>query len=168
MTAYLATIIGIMLAAFVIGWRLGRARQNQQVNLTPVMAAVFIGLGLAWLAGAWLARNYADTDGLGADAAGWFAHSGKWLILLAGMMFGHGWICGGKQILPPPARRILYFIAVLGIVALAVTQTVPVYFLLGDGRRDADGFVRQSEKVESTCGAVALRSCTVRKEDEKL
>jgi hypothetical protein len=153
MTVYLATIFGIALAAFVFGRRLGWARQN---NLPPAMAAISIGLGLVWFFGAWLARTHADTDGFGADAAGWFAHSGKWLVLLAGMMFGHGWICGGKQIPPGRTRRIFYFIAVLGIVALVVARTVPVYFLLGDGRRDVDGLVRQSEKIESTCGAVAL------------
>ena len=156
MTAYLATVFGISLATLVAGWRLGRSRQNQRENLPPVMAGGFIALGIIWFVAARLARTHAGTDGFGADAAGWFAYSGKWLVLLGGMIFGHGWVCGGKQIPPGRTRRIFYFIAVLGIVALVVARTVPVYFLLGDGRRDVDGFVRQSEKVETTCGAVAL------------
>jgi hypothetical protein len=156
MTAYLATVLGIALTAFAVGWRLARSQQNRRGELPPETAVALIGLGLAWFIIARLARTYADTDGLGAEVADWFAHSGKWLVLLGGMVFGHGWICGGKQIPPAGMRRILYFIPVLGIVALMVARTVPVYFLLGHGRRDADGLVRQSEQVETTCGAVAL------------
>lgn len=156
MTAYLATILGISLAAFAIGWRLGRTRENRRGNLSPVTAGIFIAIGVAWLIAARLARTYADTDGFGADAACWFAHSGKWLVLLAGMLFGHGCVCGRKQIPQSKTRRIFYFVAVLGVVALVVARTVPVYFLLCDGRRDADRFVRESEEFEVTCGAVAL------------
>jgi len=156
MFTYLALIAGIAAASFGLGWRRGRTRPPQHEKLSPMTAAIFVGLGMAWLLGARLARNYADTDGFGADLAGWFAHSGKWLILLAGILFGHGWICAGKLIPPGRTRRIFYFTAVLGMVALIGWLTMPVYIFLGDGRRDRDGYLRESQTFEVTCGAVAL------------
>ncbi len=117
---------------------------------------MLLAAGIFWLLAARLARSYADTDGFGADAAGWFAQSGKWFVLLGAMMFGHGWICGARQTPAGSLRRIFYCVAVFGISTLAVSRTLPIYFLLDDGRRDDDGCLRQSEKVEVTCGAVAL------------
>lgn len=156
MIGYLATVLGITLAAFVTGRSWARRRQNSDGKMSPVLAMTVIAAALGWFAAARLARNYADTDGWGADAAGWFAHAGKWLILLGAMSFGHSWICGAKQIPAGRARRIFYFAAVLGMTTLILSRTVPVYFLLGNGQRDAHGFVRQSERLEVTCGAVAL------------
>ena len=156
MTAYIATVAAVAGTALFSGWRASRRRQNRSGILSPIAAGILTGLGLLWLAAARLARNYADYDSFGADAAGWFAHSGKWLVLLAAITFGHGWILGAGQMPAGHTRRIFYYVSVLGVVALIVFRTTPVYFLLGDGRRDADGFVRQSEKLEVTCGAVAL------------
>lgn len=153
---YLATIFGTALAAWFFGWRTGKLRRNHGAKLSLPAALALTGLGLLWLAAARLARDYADTDGRGVAAAEWFAHSGKWLILLGAMMLGHGWICGSQQIPPGRTRRIFYFTAVLGAGALVILRTLPVYFLLGDGRREADGILRESEKLEVTCGAVAL------------
>ncbi len=156
MIAYLFLITVLAAAAFAVGWRRGRTQPNRTENLSPLTAVLLVGLGLAWFIGARLARTYSDTDGFGTDAAGWFAHTGKWLVLLAAMMFGHGWICAGKLVPPGRTRRIFYFTAVLGMMVLIGWRTLPVYFFLGDGRRDADGYLRQSQAYEVTCGAVAL------------
>ena len=142
--------------ACLAGARLGRRHAAHNGRLFPLAAGSALALGLVWFLAAWRARFYADTDGLGATLAEWFAHSGKWLVLLAVAAAGHGFIGGAKQIPPTAGRKVFYFAAVLGVAALVLWKTVPVYFLLGDGQRDADGFVRESEKLEVTCGAVAL------------
>ena len=155
--AYLATLTAVVTPAFLTGWWLGRRRGSaQSVHLSRRAAGTVIGLGLAWFVAAWLARRYADTDDAGAPLAEWFAYSGQWLVLLAATGFGSGFILGAKQIPASPWSRILYFAAIIGIAGLVVGRTVPIYFLLGDGRRDADHFVRQSADYEYTCGAVAL------------
>lgn len=155
MIAYLATIAGIAIAAFLLGERLGR-RATTSNKLSPIAAAGCLVAGILWLLTAKAARQLADTDSFGNDLAGWFAHSGKWLVLLAAMTFGHGWICRSRQLPPGWARKIFYYAALLGMFFLCVTKTIPVYFLLDDGKRDAAGLVRQSDKIEVTCGAVAL------------
>jgi hypothetical protein len=88
--------------------------------------------------------------------AEWFSFSGKWWVLLAGAMFGHGLACGLKQIPHSWLRRALYFGATLMLAGLVVSRTLPVYFLLGDGTRDANGYLIQSSNYEYICGAVAL------------
>jgi predicted double-glycine peptidase len=152
---YLVTVIVIGAFAFITGWRMGRKHPFGK-NASPMAAGILLALGVLWLAAAKFTRSYADTDSWGTDAAGWFAHSGKWFVLLGAMLVGHGWICVTRQIPAAFARRIFYFVAVLGIVSLVMVKTVPVYFLLGEGRRDENGCVRQSETIEVTCGAVAL------------
>jgi hypothetical protein len=154
MTAYLVSMGFIMAVAFAVGWWRGRSAPGGK--LSPLKAGILLALGSAWLIAARLARNYADTDGFGADVAGEFAGSGKWFVLLAAMMSGHGWICGSRQIPPGSLRRIFYFTAVLGMVALVMARSMPVYFRLGAGQRDAAGLMRQSKSVEATCAAVAL------------
>jgi hypothetical protein len=156
LTAYLASLIVVAGLACLAGARLGRRHAAHNGRLFPLAAGSALALGLVWFLAAWRARFYADTDGLGATLAEWFAHSGKWLVLLAVAAAGHGFIGGAKQIPPTAGRKVFYFAAVLGVAALVLWKTVPVYFLLGDGQRDADGFVRESEKLEVTCGAVAL------------
>ena len=139
-----------------MGWRLGRRCSGRNVHLSLRAAGTVIGFGLFWFVGAWLARSYADTDDIGSPLAEWFAYSGQWLVLLAATGFGNGFIFGAKQIPAAPWRTALYFASIIGIVGLVIWRTMPVYFLLGDGQRDADHFVRQSAKYEYTCGAVAL------------
>ena len=156
MTVYLIQFAGIILFASAAGWRMGRRFPAGGGKLSVKAGVVLIGLGVVWFAAAWLARTYADTDHPGAELAGWFAHSGKWLMLLAAVVFGHVLIRGLKQVPATGLRRIFYFTAVIGLMALIFFRTVPVYFLLGDGKRDADGFLRQSADYEYTCGAVAL------------
>jgi len=156
MTAYLTPLAAVIALASLAGWRPGRRRTGQNDGLSPLAAGTAIGVGLFWFAAAWLARPYADTNGTGSTLAEWFAHSGKWLVLLAAAAAGNGFICGAKQIPPTPWRKAFYLAALLGLAGLVVWRTVPVYFLLGDGRRDADHFVRQSADYEYTCGAVAL------------
>jgi hypothetical protein len=155
-TAYLATIIGIALAAFGTGWFMGRKCRGRNEKLSPVMAAVLIGLGAAWFVAAQLARNHADTDKFGSEFAEWFAHAGKWFVLLFAVVFGHGRIFGASQTPAGKVRRIFYFVAVLGIITLIIARTMPIYFLLDAGARDDQGCLRESEKFEVTCGAVAL------------
>lgn len=156
MLTYLATISAIAAIALGIGWWLGSRRQNKVEKLSPAVAVILIAAGILWLLAARFARDYSDTDGFGTDLAGWFAQSGKWFTLLAAVFFGHGWICGARQAPSGFARRITYYVAILGMTTLIFSRTLPVYVLLDAGRRDDTGCLRQSEKIEVTCGAVAL------------
>ena len=156
MTAYLTTLTFVFATAGFAGWRLGKRCSGRSARLSPLAASLGIGLGQLWLVVSWWARFYADTDDVGATLAEWFAHFGRWLVLLAASVAGHGFICGAKQIPRTAMRRIFYCTAFMGLAGLVVWRTVPVYFLLGEGRRDADYFVRESEDYECTCGAVAL------------
>ncbi len=115
-----------------------------------------IALGIFWLAAAWLARPYADTDCFGANVAEWFAFYGKWWVLLAGVMFLHGLASGLEQIPRSWLRRAFYFGAMLTLAGLVISRTLPIYFLLGNGARGANGYLVQSKDYEYTCGAVAL------------
>jgi len=156
MLAYFATITITAAMAFGISWRLGGRRRASGDKLSPLVAATLVTLGILWLLAARFARNYADTDGIGTDLAVWFAQSGKWLVLLAALFTGHGWICGTRQMPTGFKRRVFYYVAVLGLTTLIFSRTLPVYFMLDAGRRDEAGCLRQSEKIEVTCGAVAL------------
>ena len=95
MTAYLTTIIAVAALAFLAGWRWGQRRATRNERLSPLAAGIALALGLFWFLAAWQARIYADTDGAGATLAEWFAHSGKWLVLLAAWVWprlaGSGW-----------------------------------------------------------------------------
>lgn len=154
-TTYLSILCLIAAASLAIGWRLGR-RLNGGKNLSPLAAGMLLTVGILWLLTAKFARSYADTDGLGSDFAGWFAHSGKWLVLFGAMLLGHGWICGARQIPSRFTQRIFYHVALLGMLAFAISRTIPIFFLLDAGQRDKTGCLRQSQKVETTCAAVAL------------
>ncbi|HSY18219.1 MAG TPA: cysteine peptidase family C39 domain-containing protein [Candidatus Acidoferrales bacterium] len=156
MFPYLATLSAIAAIALGISWRLGSRRRDEAGKLSPVAAAMLIALGILWLLAAYFARGYSDTDGFGTDLAAWFAQSGKWLVLLAAVFFGHGWICGTRQLPTGFTRRIAYYVAILGMTTLIFSRTLPVYVLLDAGRRDEAGCLCQSEKIEVTCGAVAL------------
>ena len=156
MTAYFITLAAMAAPGFLTGWWLGWRRTGLNGRLSPLAAGTAIGLGLFWFVAASLARSYADMNGAGSPLAEWFAHSGKWLVLFAAAAAGNGYICGAKQIPPTSWRRVFYFAALSGLAGLVVWRTMPVYFLLGDGRRDERGFMRQSAKYEFTCGAVAL------------
>ncbi len=143
-------------AALLLGRQMGRRYRGRAKEMSHRTALLLIGAGSLWFVAAYFTRNYADTDGWGASVAEWFAHSGRWLVLLVAMFFGHGWIVGTGHTPNGSGRRIFYCVAVFGMAALIVSRTVPVYFLLEDGQRDANGILRQSERVEATCGAVAL------------
>jgi hypothetical protein len=154
-TTYLTILALVIGLAVFTGWRLGR-RNGSDKKLSSRASGILLGLGIFWILAAKFARGYADTDGFGCDLAGWFAHSGKWLVLLAAMAFGHGWICGSKQIPTGIRQRIFYHVALLGMIFLCVAKSIPIFFLLDAGRRDTAGLLRQSERIEVTCGAVAL------------
>ncbi|MES1180787.1 MAG: cysteine peptidase family C39 domain-containing protein [Verrucomicrobiota bacterium] len=156
MTVYLIIFAVVVLSASTAGWWIGGRLPGRADKLSFKSASLLIGLGVGWFVAAWLARPYADTDRPGATLAGWFAFSGKWWLLLAGAMFAHGLGCGLKQIPRPWPRRALYFGALLVLLGLVGLRTMPVYFLLGDGQRDAHGYLRQSKDYEFTCAAVAL------------
>jgi uncharacterized membrane protein YhaH (DUF805 family) len=155
-TAYFIELALLVLSASATGWWIGRRLPVRDEKLSPKSAASVIGLCVLWFVAAWLARPYADTDRFGSAFAEWFSFSGKWWVLLVGVMFGHGLASGLKQIPRLWPRRALYFCAVSVLLGLVCVRTMPVYFLLGDGRRDANGYLRQSADYEYTCGAVAL------------
>lgn len=156
MTAYLLIVIATILIPMAIGWRSGRGRQRRETKLSRMAAVTLISLGALWFVAARLARDYADGSGFGSELAEWFAHSGKWFSLLAVIAFGHGWIYGTNQHPTGKIRRIFYFVALLGMLMLAISRTMPIYWLLDADQRDENGCLRQSKKVEVTCGAVAL------------
>jgi uncharacterized membrane protein YhaH (DUF805 family) len=155
-TAYLIELAALVLSASATGWWIGRRLPVRGDKLSFKSVTLLAGLGIFWLAAAWLARPYADTDRFGSALAEWFAFSGRWWFLLAGAMFMHGLASGLKHIPRPCPRRVLYFCAVFILLGLVCIRTTPVYFLLDDGRRDANGYLRQSADYEYTCGAVAL------------
>lgn len=156
MFTYLLTLSALSAVAVLAGWHAGRGRRRDKTRLTTLEVMVWACLPILWFLAAQKARKYADTDGFGSAAAEWFAHSGKWLLLLAGVMFVHGWIIGAAQLPGGVSRRTLYSIAILGVAILAISRSTPVYFLLDQGRRDEKGCLRQSTKIEVTCAAVAL------------
>jgi hypothetical protein len=155
-TVYFIKLAVIILSASATGWCIGRRLPDNGDKLSFKSGAFLIGLAIFWLAAARLTRPYADTDCPGAMLAEWFAFSGQWWFLLAGVMFIHGLASGLKQIPRQWWRCIFYFGAMLVVAGLVISRTLPVYFLLGDGARDANGHLVQSRDYEYTCGAVAL------------
>ncbi|HEX9046843.1 MAG TPA: cysteine peptidase family C39 domain-containing protein, partial [Verrucomicrobiae bacterium] len=156
LVVYAATVLVIIAGATLAGWLLGR-RHSPHAGKHSFLKTILLLVGVVgWYVVANWARHYSDTDGFGAAVAEWFGFSGKWYFLLAAMMAGHGWIIGSRQAPGGSRQRILYLLAVLGMATLVVGKTIPIYFLLDAGQRDADGFLRESDRVEVTCGAVAL------------
>jgi uncharacterized membrane protein YhaH (DUF805 family) len=155
-TVYLFKLAALILFALATGSWIGSRRPVGNEKLSPKSAVILIGLCSIWFAAAWLARPYSDTNRPGARIAEWFAFSGRWWILLAGAMVMHGIITSRQQIPSSWLRRIFYFGAMLALAGLVISRTIPIYFLLGDGRRDSNGDLVESKDYEYTCGAVAL------------
>jgi len=155
-TAYLITFAIIVLSTSAAGRWFGSRLPASADKLSFKSGACIIGFGIIWLAAAWFARPYSDTDRFGATAAEWFSFSGKWWCLLAGAMFMHGLASGLKQIPPTWLRRVFYFGAVLMLAGLMISRTMPIYILLGNDNRNANAYLIQSKDYEYTCGAVAL------------
>ncbi|HEX7655113.1 MAG TPA: cysteine peptidase family C39 domain-containing protein [Verrucomicrobiae bacterium] len=157
MASYWLILAALALLFGGVGWRSGtRYRQTLPLKLSAGWAAIFLAAGMAWFLLAMVARRYADTDGWGTDQAAWFAQAGKWQVLWAVACLGWGWVGGAGQLPPRMFNRIFFYLASLGLLALVLQRSLPVYFLLGDGRRDRVGILREAETVESTCAAVAL------------
>jgi hypothetical protein len=148
--------VAVILSASAAGWWAACRFQIRSDTLSFKSAGFLVGLAILWLLAARLARPYADTDHPGATLAEWFAFSGKWWVLLAGAMCGHGLACGLKHIPRSWSRRAPYFGALVILMGLVGLRTAPVYFLLDNGNRDANGYLRQSGNYEYTCAAVAL------------
>jgi len=156
MTRYFIEITVTILAAVALGSWLGRRSVGAR-PFSPMVGTGFVSLlFVLWFGGAWFARPYADTDRSGWQIAEWFAFSGKWWVLLAAAMFVHGLARARKQIPSSPSQRTLYLLAMLLITGLVITRTVPIYFLLGEGRRDRNHFLIESKNYDYTCGGVAL------------
>jgi uncharacterized membrane protein YhaH (DUF805 family) len=155
-TVYFIKLALLLLSGSATGWWIGRRLPVGNEKLSPKSAVIVIGLCVLWFVAAWLARPCSDTDRPGAALAEWFAFSGRWWVLLAGAMFMHGLASGRKQIPRAWLRRIFYFGAMVMLAGLVISRTMPVYFLLGPGTRDASGYLIQSKDYEYTCGAVAL------------
>jgi uncharacterized membrane protein YhaH (DUF805 family) len=155
-TFYFIKLAAIVFSASAAGCWIGRRWTVRDEKLSPKSVAFVTGLCVLWFVAARLARPYSDTDRFGSAFAEWFAFSGQWWFLLAGAMFMHGLASGQKQIPRSWLRRIFYFGAMLVVAGLVISRTMPVYFLLGDGTRDANGYLVQSRNYEYTCGAVAL------------
>jgi uncharacterized membrane protein YhaH (DUF805 family) len=146
-TVYFITLAGVMLCATASGWWLGRRSPARNDKHTFKFAGLVIGLAILWFATALLARFHADTDRPGATLAEWFAHAGKWWILLVAVMFGYGLAYSRKRVPRAWSSRVLYFGTLLVLVGLVIYR---------DGSRDANGYLRQSPNHEYTCAAVAL------------
>jgi uncharacterized membrane protein YhaH (DUF805 family) len=156
MAVYLFKLAAVIFFAVATGWRFGNRLTVRDEKLSSKSAVILTGLCSIWFAAAWLARPYSDTDRPSATIAEWFAFSGRWWILIAGAMAMHGIITSRQQIPSSWLRRIFYFCAVLVLAGLVISRTIPIYFLLGDGGRDSNGYLVESRDYEYTCGAVAL------------
>ncbi len=156
MAIYFFKLAALILFALTTGWWIGSRRPARDEKLSPKSAVILSGLCIFWFAAAWLARPYSDTDRPGSTLAEWFAFSGRWWFLLAGAMVMHGVVSSRKQIPNSWLRRVFYFGSILVLAGLVVSRTIPIYFLLGDGARDSNGYLVESRDYEYTCGAVAL------------
>lgn len=153
---FLVTFLGIAFLANVIGNWVGHLELGRRIGSHPLTALALLLSIFLWFVAAWVARPYADTDQPGWQVAEWFAHAGKWWTLLAGGLFFHGVIMGANLIPRTIRHRLLYHGAVLLTVGLVGLRTMPVYFFLGEGKRDRNGYLIQSVGFESTCAGVAL------------
>lgn len=116
--------------------------------LLPVV--LFIWLGLAWAA-----RQHAETDAFGWQAAEWFAHRGKWIIFaLAGLGFTASVVWRERTTL---TKRLAIQVCLVCafILGLTLWRTVPIHFFLQEQCRwDEQGHLRQT--AEYTCAPVSL------------
>lgn len=75
----------------------------------------------------------------------------KWYLLLGGTLFA---VRFASQL--EPKKTWLLPVTYVLLVGVAGWRTMPVYLLVGEDRRDAAGYLRQSQGLQSTCGGVAL------------
>jgi len=154
--SFFITLAAVVLLGWLLGRWLGRRFCTHPTIPSFKSGGFVVGLGVLWFVAAWLTRSYADTDHPGAVLAEWFAHTGKWWTLLTALMVGHGAVGSLKQIPSFGPRRALYFGMLFTLITLTSVRMIPIYFLLGDGQRDAQGYIRQSRDYEYTCAGVAL------------
>jgi hypothetical protein len=146
-----AIVTVALLAGILCGKRLkNRVRPNSR------WAAIFLILLAVWFALTWWARAHAETDHIGWQLAETWAHTGKWYALLAGAIFAISFACSIERQTPSRLRRLLHATACLLFIGVVAWRTAPVYFLMKEGQRDSNGYLRQSKEFECTCGAVAL------------
>ncbi len=135
---YFITLAAVVFLCFTAGSWLGRRLPGKPRISNSVALGVVGGICDVWFGAAWLAHPYSDGDRPGWQLAEWYAHAGKWWVLLVGAVVGHGVAQSSKQIPSSLPRRILYWSALLIVVSLVGWRTIPVYFLLpaGQERRD--------------------------------
>jgi hypothetical protein len=161
-TAYGLTLLIVCLVAPVAGYMAGRQFGPLDQTRQRRFAVAVIGLAVFWFIAGWISRQYAETDKPGWIAAEWFAHRGKWFVLLAGTLAALGFTVVAEKV---PGygnsrrailRRLLLVAAVALVIGTVIHRTIPIYPWLDAGMRDPSGLLRQSLRFEFTCAPVAL------------
>ncbi|MBA4147731.1 MAG: hypothetical protein H0X66_06415 [Verrucomicrobia bacterium] len=148
---WLLQFTAVCLLAWGAGSFLGKRFPVSPRTNSFLLIAVVLFLLVAWFGFSWWARGYGDTDKAGWQWAEAWAHTGKWYALLGGALFGIRFAAAGET--KRPRGLTLACALLIGVVAW---RTMPMYFLLGEKQRDRDGYLRQSSRLECTCGGVAL------------
>ena len=160
--AYGLTLLIVCLVAPAAGYLTGKRFGPLDQTWQRRFAAAVVGLTVSWFIVGWISRQYAETDKLGWIAAEWFAHRGKWFVILAGTLAALGFT---RVVENPPKyknhrrailRRVLLVTAVALVIGTVIHRTVPIYPWLEAGTRDHSGLLRQSLRYEFTCAPVAL------------
>jgi hypothetical protein len=154
--SYAATLILIMVGASALGALAARHARKQRALSSRRLGGLILLAFVSWLAVSWAARAYSETSHPGWAAAEWWAHAGKWHAFLAGYAFTALLALGYERERSGARARALFGLLALGVLGMTVNRTFPVFVLLGDGTRDAQGYLRQSQRHEYACAAVAL------------
>jgi hypothetical protein len=153
---YLATLAVVLAAGAALGALAGCYARRQRMLASRRLGRLILLAFFTWLAISWAARAYSETGRLGWAAAEWWAHTGKWHVFLAAYVVTAMLALGSAPPGQAARSRFLLGLLALGVVGMVVYRTFPVFALLGDGTRDAKGFLRQSTRHEYACAAVAL------------
>ncbi len=153
---YLATLVLVLGAGAALGAWANRYARGPGALSSRRWGGLILLAFAAWLAVSWAARAYSETARPGWAAAEWWAHAGKWHGFLVG--YAATVLLAWRSVSPGQAvrSRFLLGLLALGLVGLAAYRTLPVFVLLGEGARDASGYLRQSTRHEYACAAVAL------------
>jgi hypothetical protein len=146
-----------MISASLLGWLTGRliaSRPDHRSHQPWVI--LIICLALAWIATSWLSRFYADSYQVGWTWAAGYAHTGRFISLMALISFGFSYALNAEaDRLSGFHQAAGWFVFFFSLGWLAY-QSLPAWIFLSDGKRDENGFLRQTREQEYTCVPVSL------------